>query len=170
MKRFLVLICAFMVIAASLPQLDNFSPIAPAYAKKEKGNKGKGKPDHAGGKNQSSRQSNSAGNNNSGDWIKDWSLERFVQAGFTVAALHGLLENNTSLLNTGGRPLPPGIARQLQRGKPLPPGIAKKQVGSGLVNYLPRIDGAEWLEVGTNLVLVEVGTQIVRQILTDVLN
>jgi hypothetical protein len=52
--------------------------------------------------------------------------------------------------------LPPGIAKNLQRGKPLPPGIAKRA--------LPY----DRFVVAGKILLVELGTQIVRDILTDI--
>ncbi len=41
------------------------------------------------------------------------------------------------------KPLPPGIAKNLQRGKPLPPGIAKRQLPAPLLAHLPARTGAE---------------------------
>jgi hypothetical protein len=66
--------------------------------------------------------------------------------------------------------LPPGIAKNLARGKPLPPGIARSRVGGPLLGRLPRVDGHEWWQVGRDLVLVAIGTLVVREILRDVLD
>ncbi|MFC3532156.1 anti-virulence regulator CigR family protein [Vogesella facilis] len=66
------------------------------------------------------------------------------------------------------RALPPGIRMNLARGKPLPPGIAKRQVPHDLLVRLPRHPGYEWQVVGTDLLLVTVGTLIVHEILKDV--
>ncbi len=64
--------------------------------------------------------------------------------------------------------LPPGIAKNLQRGKPLPPGIAKQYLPQDLLVRLPRAgDGLEYLVVGGKLLLVEIATQIVREVLLD---
>lgn len=64
--------------------------------------------------------------------------------------------------------LPPGIAKNLQRGKPLPPGIAKQYLPQDLLVRLPRAgDGLEYLVVAGKLLLVEIATQIVREILLD---
>lgn len=38
-----------------------------------------------------------------------------------------------------GKPLPPGIARNLACGKPLPPGIAKQRLPDELVRQLPPV-------------------------------
>lgn len=68
------------------------------------------------------------------------------------------------------RALPPGIAKNLARGKPLPPGIAKQFLPDSLLNSLPPvIDGHERIIVGGKILLVEIATQVVRDVLTDVL-
>ncbi|MGR8919205.1 MAG: anti-virulence regulator CigR family protein [Gammaproteobacteria bacterium] len=109
--------------------------------------------------------------NDAGDaayWARHWDLGEFVTAGFTSAALRHLLGDQTHLLHTSAKPLPPGIRKNLARGKPLPPGIAKKQPGSALIARLPRVDGHQWLEVGRDLVLVAAGTYVVKEIIEAV--
>ena len=64
--------------------------------------------------------------------------------------------------------LPPGIAKNLQRGKPLPPGIAKRDLPSGLDSSLPdNHDGYERIIVGNDVVLVEIDTGKIADIITD---
>jgi len=64
--------------------------------------------------------------------------------------------------------LPPGIAKNLERGKPLPPGIAKQYLPDGLVNELPAPHpGYERLIVDGKILLVEVATRIIHDVLTD---
>ncbi|MDH4047090.1 MAG: anti-virulence regulator CigR family protein [Gammaproteobacteria bacterium] len=77
---------------------------------------------------------------------------------------------DTSPGNGRGRKssLPPGIEKNLQRGKPLPPGIAKQYLPQQLLVRLPRAgDGLEYLVVAGKLLLVEVATQIIREVLLD---
>lgn len=65
--------------------------------------------------------------------------------------------------------LPPGIAKNLRRGKPLPPGIAKRALPYDLRVMLPDLPaGHDRFVVAGKILLVELGTQIVRDILTDV--
>ena len=64
--------------------------------------------------------------------------------------------------------LPPGIRKRLARGKPLPPGIAKKVAPAGLRSRVHVPEGYEILEVGLDVLLVEVATSIVHDILMDV--
>jgi len=65
--------------------------------------------------------------------------------------------------------LPPGIRKRLARGKPLPPGIAKKVAPAGLRSGLHLPHGYQVFEVGLDVLLVEVATSIVHDILTDVI-
>ena len=64
--------------------------------------------------------------------------------------------------------LPPGIAKNLQRGKPLPPGIAKRNLPPGLDSSLPESHhGYERIIVGNDVVLVEIDTGKIADIITD---
>lgn len=66
------------------------------------------------------------------------------------------------------RTLPPGIAKNLRRGKPLPPGIARRALPHDLQMKLRRLpDGYDRVVVAGKILLIELGTQIVRDILTD---
>jgi len=65
--------------------------------------------------------------------------------------------------------LPPGIRRNLARGKPLPPGIAKRSAPPELASRLPLRDGFEIVEVGLDVFLVEVATNVVHDVLMDVI-
>jgi|GEM_PF-1372071 len=69
----------------------------------------------------------------------------------------------------GAKGLPPGIAKNLARGKPLPPGIAKRGLPGGLVERLPPREGFEYVYIDDRVLLVETGTQIVHDILSDLL-
>ena len=69
---------------------------------------------------------------------------------------------------TGYKGLPPGIAKNLARGKPLPPGIAKKAVPDTLVRHLPTYPDSEWTRCGPDLVLIQVATRVVADVLMDV--
>jgi hypothetical protein len=69
----------------------------------------------------------------------------------------------------GVKPLPPGIRKNLARGKPMPPGIAKKALAPELVSLLPPRPGYEVVQVGWDVVLVEVATGLIRDVLMDVI-
>jgi hypothetical protein len=73
--------------------------------------------------------------------------------------------------NIGGyKPLPPGIRKNLARGKPIPPGIAKTRLPQGYINQLPRYEGYEWRGYGTDLVLVDLVSNVIADVIMDVLN
>ena len=59
--------------------------------------------------------------------------------------------------------------QNLARGKPLPPGIAKK-LDSRLLGQLPRYEGYEWRQAGTDLILVAIASGVIYEVLNDVLN
>jgi len=65
--------------------------------------------------------------------------------------------------------LPPGIRRNLARGKPLPPGIAKRSAPPELSSRVHLRDGYELVEVGVDVFLVEVATNMVHDVLMDVI-
>jgi hypothetical protein len=64
--------------------------------------------------------------------------------------------------------LPPGIAKNIARGKPLPPGLAKESLPYDLRRELPPLPrGYERVVVAGKILLIEVATQVVRDVLTD---
>jgi hypothetical protein len=66
--------------------------------------------------------------------------------------------------------LPPGIARNLAVGKSLPPGIAKQHVTHNVLLRLPPLsEGYEYVVVAGKILLIAIATQIVHDILEDVL-
>jgi hypothetical protein len=66
--------------------------------------------------------------------------------------------------------LPPGIAKNLAMGKPLPPGIAKQVLPQGLLAMLPAPPhGFERIIVDGKVLLVEVATHVIHDILTDII-
>lgn len=68
----------------------------------------------------------------------------------------------------GVESLPPGIRKRLARGKPLPPGIAKRALPADLLSRIRVPRGYEVVEVGMDVLLVEVATHVVHDILRDV--
>lgn len=78
---------------------------------------------------------------------------------------------HTAVENKGrkrAKSLPPGIAKNLARGKPLPPGIAKQVLPGDLLGRLPPAhDGFERIVVGGKVLLVEIATQVIHDILVD---
>jgi len=66
------------------------------------------------------------------------------------------------------KPLPPGIAKNLERGKPLPPGIARTRVPDAVLVQLPwRPPGYTFYLVGDRVVLLD-GNGLVSDILVSI--
>ncbi len=64
--------------------------------------------------------------------------------------------------------LPPGIQKKLARGGTMPPGIAKRNLPNDLDRQLPPPpDGYERVVVGNDVILAEINTGIIADILTD---
>jgi Ni/Co efflux regulator RcnB len=66
-----------------------------------------------------------------------------------------------------GNPLPPNI--HVERGRPLPRGYGRP-LDAGALQHLPHYDGYQWRRLGSDVVLVAVGTGLVYEILSGVLN
>ena len=82
---------------------------------------------------------------------------------------HGATQAGNGKGNKGAKGLPPGIAKNLQRGKPLPPGIAKKALPSGLIGLLPPPPhGFERIELAGRILLVEIATEVIHDVLEDI--
>ncbi len=66
------------------------------------------------------------------------------------------------------KPLPPGIAKKVARGGALPPGIAKRYLPQDLDGRLPPVQvGTERVVVGTDVLLVQVDTGLVLDIIRN---
>lgn len=66
-----------------------------------------------------------------------------------------------------GNPPPPGI--RVVKGQPLPHGYGKRLDNRALA-HLPHYQGYEWRRMGTDVVLIAIGTGIVYEVLQGVLN
>ena len=67
------------------------------------------------------------------------------------------------------KPLPPGIAKKIARGGTLPPGIAKRYLPQNLLVQLPPRPGYRWVVVDNDVVLIAAATELIVDILADVL-
>lgn len=76
-----------------------------------------------------------------------------------LAAQYGLI---------GAKPVPPGIRKNLARGKPMPPGIQKTRLPGPFLDSLPRHEGYQWQQAGSDLVLVMSGSLVITDILQGV--
>ncbi|EMJ5496260.1 anti-virulence regulator CigR family protein [Pseudomonas aeruginosa] len=128
--------------------------------KGNKGNKGnQGGHDNHGGPGNKGGGAGQKGNGD-GNWDSGPRID--------VGGVRVILGDNRGYWNPGPA-LPPGIQKNLARGKPLPPGIAKKLDGR-LLGRLPHYDGYEWMQAGTDLLLVAVATGLIYEVLDNVLD
>ena len=95
----------------------------------------------------------------------DVGLSATVTAGISIGDARRLASSHRI---TGGKPLPPGIRKNLARGKPMPPGIQKTRMPGSFINQLPHHEGYEWQQAGTDLVLVISGSLVISDILEGV--
>lgn len=128
--------------------------------KGNKGNKGnQGGHDNHGGPGNKGGGAGQKGNGG-GNWDSGPRID--------VGGVRVILGDNRGYWNPGPA-LPPGIQKNLARGKPLPPGIAKR-FDNSLLGQLPRYDGYEWRQVGTDVVLVTLATGLIYEIIENVLD
>ena len=95
----------------------------------------------------------------------DADLSVMISAGISIGDARKLASNYKL---TGGKPLPPGIRKNMARGKPIPPGIQKTRLPNAFIDQLPRHAGYEWRQTGTDLVLVVSGSLVISDILEGV--
>lgn len=107
------------------------------------------------------------GKNKKRDAGNEDDAQALVHAGITVEAVRRIM-GETGVPRDGYKPLPPGIRKNLARGKPLPPGIAKRYPPQAMIGRLPRHQGYEWVVAGADLVLVQIATRVVADILVRV--
>jgi hypothetical protein len=68
-----------------------------------------------------------------------------------------------------GRPLAPGLQKHIDRTGRLPPGLEKRRLPSGLLGQLPQRAGQDYRVVGNDIVLVELATNLILDIMQGVL-
>jgi hypothetical protein len=98
--------------------------------------------------------------------------EKPVQAqatiGFSVELGTQIREYYVSHATGAAKPLPPGMRNRLAQGKELPPGIAKRGLPPDLHAMLHVPPGYEVVEVGVDVLLVEIATSVVHDVLMDI--
>ena len=87
----------------------------------------------------------------------------------TIRAYYSSQNTRATSHGKGRKSLPPGIEKNLARGKALPPGIAKQGLPAGLLTLLPPAPkGYERILVSGKVLLVEIATQVIHDVLEDV--
>ena len=69
-----------------------------------------------------------------------------------------------------GSPLPPGLRKHIERTGQLPPGLQKRGLPDNLRNRLPHRAGQDYRVVGNDIVLIEIATDLILDVMLGVLN
>ena len=97
------------------------------------------------------------------------SIEFKADISFSVGNREQIRAHYSSNPHRAPEALPPGTRKNLTRGKTLPPGIAKRFPPDALRSALSIPPQYEVIEVGWDVLLVEVATGIVHDVLRDVI-
>ncbi len=65
--------------------------------------------------------------------------------------------------------LPPGLQKQIVRNGTLPPGLAKRGLPGDLRGLLPYHKGKDYRVIGNDIVLIETATELILDVMKDVL-
>lgn len=96
-------------------------------------------------------------------------VEVGLEVTFSIGDQAQIREFYTAHTSGSAEALPPGIRKKLARGKPLPPGIAKRFPPDELRTRLSVPREYDLIEVGLDVLLVEVATGIIHDVLMDVI-
>ncbi len=107
---------------------------------------------------------NSGGNDDGGITV-----EFTAEFSFSLGDRDQIRAYYTSNPTPGLEALPPGQRKNLGRGKPMPPGIAKRFLPDALSSSLSVPPHYHVIEVGWDVLLVEVATGIIHDVLMDVI-
>lgn len=98
-----------------------------------------------------------------------------ADAGATVSfsdgelqAIHAFYRDSEPRRGGGRQGLPPGIAKNLERGKALPPGLQTATLPASLeTNLPPAPDGYERVIVDAKILLVETATRLIADVIAS---
>ena len=123
-----------------------------------------GAPDlvDAAGKNKG--KANKGNKGQSGDVTTDKLLGTVISA--VERALIGDYVKNTGV---SGQNLSPGLRKHIERTGKLPPGLEKKRLPGDLRSLLPVRSGQDYRVVGNDIVLIEIATELILDVMKDVL-
>ncbi len=68
-----------------------------------------------------------------------------------------------------GQGLPPGLQKHIERTGRLPPGLERRRLPGDLRALLPVRSGQDYRVVGNDIVLVEIATELILDVMKDVL-
>ncbi len=68
-----------------------------------------------------------------------------------------------------GQSLSPGLQKHIERTGRLPPGLEKRRLPGDLLSLLPVRSGQDYRVVGNDIVLIEIATELILDVMKDVL-
>ena len=116
------------------------------------------------GQNGNGGRGNGGGNDDGGVTV-----EFTAEFSFSLGDRHQIQAYYASNPTPGLRALPPGTRKNLTRGKSIPPGIAKRFPPDALRSSLSVPPQYDVVVVGWDVLLVEVATGIIHDVLMDVI-
>ncbi len=145
---------SLLALLFSLPLLLGAPALVDAAGK----NKGKGKAGPvltvSKGKNQGK----------SGDVATDRLLGTVISA-----VERALIGDYIKKTRVSGRSLSPGLQKHIERTGRLPPGLEKRELPGDLRALLPVRSGQDYRVVGNDIVLIEIATELILDVMKDVL-
>ncbi len=145
---------SLLALLFSLPLLLGAPALVDAAGK----NKGKGKagpvPTASKGKDQGK----------SGDVTTDRLLGTVISA-----VERALIGDYIKKTRVSGRSLSPGLQKHIERTGRLPPGLEKRELPGDLRALLPVRSGQDYRVVGNDIVLIEIATELILDVMKDVL-
>ncbi len=90
-------------------------------------------------------------------------------AGVSRAVERALIGDYVKKTRVSGQSLPPGLQKHIDRTGKRPPGLEKKRLPGDLRSLLPVRSGQDYRVVGNDIVLIEIATELILDVMKDVL-
>ncbi len=90
--------------------------------------------------------------------------------GTVISAVErALIGDYVEKTRVSGKPLSPGLRKHIERTGRLPPGLEKRRLPGDLRALLPLRSGQDYRVVGNDIVLIEIATELILDVMKDVL-
>ncbi len=90
--------------------------------------------------------------------------------GTVISAVErALIGDYVKKTRVSGQSLSPGLQKHIERTGRLPPGLEKRRLPGDLLSLLPVRSGQDYRVVGNDIVLIEIATELILDVMKDVL-
>ena len=131
------------------------------------------KQNNQGNNGQGNNRGNSQGNN-SGNAQRGQNNDAVIEVDIRLPSVSIGVDRARYLARDNGcghgKPLPPGIRKNMARGKPIPPGLRYRALPAACIQAFPHYPGYEWRAYGSDLVLVGITSAIIANVIIDALD